>query len=102
MNKDHTYKRLNSQSLGDVIQQYIRQSGIQPKLDEATIISTWEEIVGKMIARHTEDLYLKNRKLYIKFDSAALKQEMMYAKSKLVEKINQAIGHEAIHEVVVL
>ena len=93
-------KRQNTQSIGDIIQQYIRKSGIQPKLDEAEIKKSWEEIVGKMIANHTTDIYLKNKKLYIRFDSAALKQELSYAKSNLIDNINRHIGHLVADEVI--
>jgi len=102
MNNNHSFKRENSQSLGEIIQQYIRNSGIQPKLDEATIIEKWEDTVGKMIARHTIDIYVKNKKLFIKFDSAALRQEMSYAKTKLLENVNNSIGHKGIIDVVLL
>ncbi|MCK5846571.1 MAG: DUF721 domain-containing protein [Bacteroidales bacterium] len=93
-------KRQNTHSLGEIIQQYIRKSGIQPKLDEAEVKKRWEDIVGKMISQHTTDMYLKNRKLYIRFDSAALKQEMSYAKSTLVDNINRNIGHLVVEEVI--
>ncbi len=102
MNNDNTFNRKNIQSLGEIIQQYIRQSGIQPKLDEATIIKNWEETVGKMIARHTSDIYIKKRKLFVKFDSPALKQEMAYAKTKLLENVNGTIGHKGIEEIILL
>jgi len=102
MENNSKFKRTNSQSLGEVIQQYIKNSGIQPKLDEASVIAKWEEIVGKMIARGTNDLYLKNRKLFIKFNSSALRQEMSYSKTKLADKVNEAIGHKAIDEVILL
>ena len=95
-------KRQNTHSLGEIIQQYIRKSGIQPKLDEAEVKKRWEDIVGKMISQHTTDMYLKNRKLYIRFDSAALKQEMSYAKSTLVDNINRNIGHLVVEEVIVI
>ena len=93
-------KRQNTQSIGDVIQQYIRKSGIQPKLDEAEIKKSWEDIVGKMIANHTTDIYLKNRKIYIRFNSAALKQELSYAKSNLIDNINRHIGRIIADEVI--
>ncbi len=98
----NSFKRKNSQSLGEVIQQYIKNSGIQPKLDEANLIAKWEDIVGQMIARHTDDLYLKHRKLFIRFNSAALRQELSYARSKLADKANEALGHKAIDEVILL
>ncbi len=102
MEHNSKYKRTNSQSLGEVIQQFIKSSGMQPKLDEATLIAKWEEIVGKMIARGTNDLYVKNRKLFIKFNSSALRQEISYSKSKLIDNVNDAIGHSAIDEVILL
>jgi len=93
-------KRQNSQSIGDVIQQFIKKSGIQPKLDEAELTKRWEEIVGPMIAKHTDNIYLTNRKLYVRFNSAALKQEMSYAKTKLLENVNRSIGHIVAVEVI--
>jgi len=45
-------------------------------------------------------MYLKNKKLYVRFDSAALKQEMSYAKSTLLDNINRTIGHIVADEVV--
>ena len=93
-------KRQNAQSIGEVIQQYIRKSGIQPKIDEAELKKRWEDIVGKMISQHTTDMYLKNKKLYLRFDSAALKQEMNYAKSTLLDNINRTIGHIVADEVI--
>lgn len=102
MEQNSKFKRTNSQSLGEVIQQFIKSSGIQPKLDESSVISNWEDIVGKMIARGTNDLYIKNRKLFIKFSSAALRQEMSYSKTKIADKVNEAIGHKAVDEVILL
>ena len=93
-------KRQNSQSIGDILQQYIKKSGIQPKLDEAEIIRRWEDIVGSMINKHTDKIYLNNRKLYIRFDSAALKQEMSYAKTKLLDNVNRSIGHIVAEDVI--
>ncbi len=102
MKHNSKYKRQNSQSLGEVIRQYIENTGIQPKLDEANIIAKWEDIVGRMIARSTNDLYIKNRKLFLKLNSAAIRQEISYSKSKLIEHVNESIGHIAIDDIVLL
>ena len=96
------HRESNEQSLGDAIQYFINAMGLRPKMIEAEIISNWEEIVGKMIAKHTLDLSLNRKKLTLRFDNAALKQEMSYAKSKLIENINERFGKEIINEVVIL
>jgi predicted nucleic acid-binding Zn ribbon protein len=102
MNRNDYWRSNEVQSLGDVIRRFINKSGLRPKMQEAEIIAHWEEIVGKMIAKHTLDLSLQNKKLTLRFDNAALKNEMMYAKSKLMENINTRFGQKVVEEVVIL
>jgi len=102
MPKGSYHRASNEQSLGEAIQHFINAMGLRPKMIEADIIANWEEIVGKMIAKHTLDLSLNKKKLTLRFDNAALKQEMSYAKSKLIENINTRFGKEIINEVVIL
>lgn len=92
----------NEQSVGEAIQHFINAHGLRPKLIEAEIVANWEEIVGQMIAKHTLDLSLNKKKLTLRFDNAALKQEMSYAKSKLIENINNRFGKTIVEDIVVL
>jgi predicted nucleic acid-binding Zn ribbon protein len=102
MSRGNYHRESNEQSLGDAIQQFIKTMGLRPKMIEAEIIANWEEIVGNMIAKHTLDLSLNKRKLTLRFDNASLKQEMSYAKTKLIENINNRFGKQIINEVVIL
>ena len=102
MPKGRYHRESNEQTLGDAIQHFINAMGLRPKMIEAEIVANWEDIVGKMIAKHTLDLSLNRMKLTLRFDNAALKQEMSYAKSKLIENINERFGREIINEVVIL
>ena len=102
MPKGRYHRESNEQSLGDAIQHFINAMGLRPKMIEADIVSNWEDIVGKMIAQHTLDLSLNKKKLTLRFDNAALKQEMSYSKSTLIDNINERFGREIINQVVVL
>ena len=92
----------NSHKLGDVIREMIEAYGLKSKLSEATLLESWEKVVGKMIAKHTKDLYIKNKKLFIRIDSPALKNELTYSRSTLMEKLNEATGANVIEEIVFL
>ena len=96
------HRESNEQSLGEAIQHFINALGLRPKMIEAEIIANWEEIVGKMIAKHTLDLSLNRKKLTLRFDNAALKQEVSYSKSQLIDNINDRFGREIINQVVIL
>ena len=92
----------NSHKLGDAIREMIQAYGLKSKLSEATLVESWEKVVGKMIAKHTKNLYIKNKKLYIRIDSPALKNELTYSRSTLMETLNEAAGADVIEEIVFL
>jgi predicted nucleic acid-binding Zn ribbon protein len=93
-------KKTNEQTLGDAIREMLETYRIGGKLTEARAIASWEKIVGPMIAKHTTELRIHKRKLYIKLDSAALRNELFYAREKIRKMMNKEAGEEAIDEVV--
>ena len=93
-------KSSNEYTLKQAIEALIDQYKIQERLSETVVINDWEKIVGKMIARHTKNMYIKKRILFVELDNAALRNELSYAKTKLVLAINKSLNSEAIDEIV--
>lgn len=91
-------KKTNEILLKDAISAFLKDNNLESKLNETRIISAWEGVVGKLISRHTNQMYIKDRILYVKVDSAALREELSYQRSKLVKKLNHADGIEAIDD----
>jgi len=92
-------KKSNEILLKDAIAAFLRDYNLESKLNETRIISSWEEVVGKLISRHTNQMYVKDRILFVKVDSAALREELSYQRSKLVKKLNVAAGIDAIEDI---
>ncbi len=86
--------------LGEVIREMIGNYRLEGRLNEVKLIHSWENVVGGMIARHTKDLKIKNRRLFVQIDSPALKNELSYIRSEILEKLNHAVGAKVIDEVV--
>ncbi len=84
-----------------LVDKMLRAYGLSDKLDEVELIESWEKIVGKMISKHTKDIYFKNKVLYLELDSSALKHELNLAKSKLRDKLNSDIGKNIVNEIVI-
>lgn len=93
-------RKSNEQSLGEVIQDYLRESGWQQKLDEIKIITEWDRVLGPTLAKFTEEVFIKNKQLHIRLKSAALRQELSYQKSELVKQLNDSVGKEVITDVI--
>lgn len=92
-------KKSNEILLKDAISAFLKENNLESKLNETRIISAWEGVVGKLISRHTNQMYIRDRVLYVKVDSAALREELTYQRSKLVKKLNHAAGIEAIDDI---
>lgn len=90
----------NDQSIGDAIKHMLKHYGLEEKLDQIKVTSSWELIMGKTIARYTTDIYFREGTLIIKLSSAALRQELLYAKAKLIAKINIEIGKNVVKDIV--
>lgn len=90
----------NSQSLKEVIQELLKTYRLEGKLNEVKLISSWEKVMGKMIANHTGGIFINKKKLFVKLDSAALRSELSYAKEKIIKMLNDEVGELVIEEVI--
>ena len=87
--------------LKEIIDKLLRAYGYQDQLDEIALIKAYESIAGKMFANHTKNIYFKNKVLYVQLDSAALKQELSYAKTPIILKLNQVLGKQIVTDIVI-
>ena len=90
----------NEFTLKQAIEALINNFKIKERLNETAIITEWERIVGKMVARHTSKIYIKNKVLFVELDSAALRNELGYAKTRLLAAINAEVKANVITDIV--
>ena len=93
-------KSSNEYTLKQAIEALIDQYKIEERISETEVLNDWEKIVGKMIARHTNNIHIKKRILFVELDNAALRNELSYAKSRLIIAINKSLKTEAIIDIV--
>jgi len=100
--KKQNMQTSNETTLKDAILMMLKRYRLESGVDEKRLIAAWDSVTGQMISKHTLDLYIKQKKLFVKLDSAALKNELSYAKTKICEKLNEEVGKEIITSVVFL
>jgi predicted nucleic acid-binding Zn ribbon protein len=89
-------RRSNTESLGDIIHQYIQTFGIDKKLDEVKIYDIWPEIVGKEIAQKTRKLQIVNRVLFVYCSSSVARSELIKIRNYLPDELNLKMGIDLI------
>ena len=94
-------KRSNDQPLKEVIQELLDSYHLREKVNEIKLVQNWEQLFGKTIAKYTQKMFVNKKKLYLTISSAPLRQELMYSRDKMVERINEAIEKDFVREVVI-
>ncbi|MCK4638731.1 MAG: DUF721 domain-containing protein [Bacteroidales bacterium] len=93
-------KKSNDQTLKEVINELLEAYKLGDKLKEVRLIDSWEKVVGKLINKHTKNLYIKKKVLFVKLDSAALRNELSYARQKIIKALNKEAKEEVIDDIV--
>ena len=88
-------------SLQDAIQQFLQKSRLKSGIQALRIEEVWEELMGKTIAKYTDKIQIINHTLYITSSVAPLKNELLYQKEKIIERINEALGEKVVKDVVI-
>jgi hypothetical protein len=57
--------------------------------------------MGKTIAKYTEQVFVKDKLLFIYTTNATLKNELLYNKANIIKKVNAAIEEGYITDVII-
>jgi len=92
-------KRTDAQSLDSVIAEWIRENDLEKPLLEHRVVEQWDTILGPTIARYSRDISVKDGMLRVRITNAALRQELFEQRYKLIQKLNDAVGGEAVKDI---
>jgi predicted nucleic acid-binding Zn ribbon protein len=93
-------RRSKTISLAEAMQDYIKEMNLEGKLNEISLINSWEETVGKAISSRTSRIYIKDRVLYVHLNSSVVRNELLMLRQVLLEKLNEKAGSEVIKDIV--
>jgi len=94
-------KKQKAQPLSNLLSNYFRALGIEDKFFSARIVNNWENIVGAAVAKNTSEIFVDKSILYIKIQSAPLKNELNYIKDQIKDKINNYLDRNFITSIVI-
>ena len=92
---------MGTYKIGDAIKKFLQQSRLKGSIQALQVEDIWEEVMGKTVARYTENLKVINSTLFITTHVAPLKQELIYQKEKIKLRVNEALGEKVIDEIVI-
>ncbi len=88
-------------SIGDALKNMISKSNLRSGVRAVQIEEVWENLMGKTIAKYTDKIKIVNQTLFISTNVGPLKNELMYQKIQIIQRVNEAFGEKVISHVVV-
>lgn len=88
-------------SMQEALQQFLNSSRIKGGIQAMQIEDVWEDIMGKTIARYTDKLQIIGDKLIITTSVGPLKNELIYQKEKIKNRVNEALNARVVNEVII-
>lgn len=93
-------KRTYPKHIAAIIDEAMDRAGLTDTLNEQRAASAWADVVGPSINRYTTRRYVDHGVLHVYMTSAPLKNELGFARTRLIEAINRHVGAETVMEIV--
>lgn len=95
-------KRTKPKDLNAILASYLREEGLEtPLLQHRITHQGWAEIVGPLIASHTESLKIVNQTLYVQCNHASIRQEIVMRRTEIAHQLNLYVDAYIISDIVV-
>lgn len=88
--------------LGSLVQEQIQKLGLDKKIKESRAVLIYKDVVGAKIAAISEAVDLRGGKLFVQVHSPTWKEELMFTRHLMAEKINKELGAEVVKQVFLL
>jgi predicted nucleic acid-binding Zn ribbon protein len=95
-------RKANDKSLKEAIEQMLQVYKIKRRFDETAIIAHWPQLVGKPAANRTRELFIRDKKLFLRIESSVVKNELMLMRTQIISKINDEAQCVLIEEIIFL
>jgi len=85
--------------IGEVLGGLFRSLGIDSKLHEYDAVTRWNEIVGEHVAHAAMAESITRGVLVVRVASSAWRNELLFRKSEIIDKLNAAIGKNVVKDI---
>lgn len=92
-------KRREAQTITQLLHHYLREEGLETPLNQHRLMAAWPEVAGRVVAKYTRNLAIRNQVLVVHLNSAALRAELQMRRSELMKQLNEKVGSVVIYDI---
>mgnify|MGYP001198867533 CR=1 FL=1 len=90
----------NTRNIGEILRKLMKNPKLSNKLDELDALDLWKELIGDKLEKYILDVKIYRGILYVKVNSSALKNELYYEKTDLINRINQNLQKDIVKDII--
>jgi len=98
--RDPNEKKRKPEPLGNVVGNFLRDSKLQDRVDQASVVPEWELLVGKQIARVTKPISVTaDGTLFIAVKTNAWMTELSLMEPQILRALNAKVGRQRVRKI---
>lgn len=91
--------RRHPKEIEGLVRQFLRINGLETPWLQRRLTEQWDEVAGNVVARYTEEKFVKNQTLWVKIGSPAVRADLQMRRSQLVTMLNERVGAQIITDI---
>ena len=93
-------RKSNDQTLKEAVDSMLKAYRLDDKMRQVKLIDSWDKIMGPTVANRTVEIKIFDKKLFVKLNSASLRQELFQEREKIKKLLNDEAEAAVIDEIV--
>ena len=85
--------------ISSIIRRVLKNQGLEQGVKQGEALSSWEKIVGEIIAQHSEAVALEQEILFVRVADSAWRNELSMLSEEIIEKINVYFGERRVNRI---
>ena len=94
--------RTNDKTLKEAMEQWLKVYRLKGKFDETNAVASWQEVVGAPVANRKKEIFIKDKKMFVRIESSVIKNQLVMMRSQIIESLNQRAGSVVVTEIIFL
>jgi predicted nucleic acid-binding Zn ribbon protein len=95
-------RKTNDKTLKEAFEQMLQVYKIKKRYEETGIKANWADLVGPAVANRTKEIYIYNKRLYLRIESSVIKNELVLMRNQIIEKVNERAKEILVEEIIFL
>jgi isopentenyldiphosphate isomerase len=101
MYKKIEQKKVSDTTLKAAFRQFLVNKDNQDGFFRAQIRHAWPRLFGQNVAKHTRDLMVRKRKLYVYVDAATVRNQLMMVREGIMKRLNEELGEDYLIDIMI-